>query len=452
MTDKPLAHEEALPLGDEAELTAAEYAFRLGDPRGVDDLRTIARRVAEVDDPLPEAIAAFRDALAREPTDEDLRDWTRALADELAKPDGNRNKVMARIRELARAIDKPSSRRDAAKQVLELLADNRPLIPAFPPDETPAARAWMLNRWLPEGRVSMFSGKQGWGKSHIALLLAAAVAGGAERWMRQETEDERAPDVQGGRGVAVWGSWEDEPDELWRRLAKVHASFGHPVDVGKRLHFLDLAQHGPLWAPNTKDGHISTRAEITPTGEGLRRYCEKAGARLLVIDPLSAAYLGDESAQGLVRSFMADWDGWSREHNVTTLFISHPPKYASDTGATFMGAVAWEAGARAAWFLNEAEQPLTPQEKKDNKEPSRALYLECVKTNYGPRPRRIWLAKDPEGLPHEVPPPEWAVGKRVYFEHSDQWPQEDRCPTENKNGAGAFAQQAVEEGFYDSMV
>ena len=205
MTDKPLAHEEALPLGDEAELTAAEYAFRLGDPRGVDDLRTIARRVAEVDDPLPEAIAAFRDALAREPTDEDLRDWTRALADELAKPDGNRNKVMARIRELARAIDKPSSRRDAAKQVLELLADNRPLIPAFPPDETPAARAWMLNRWLPEGRVSMFSGKQGWGKSHIALLLAAAVAGGAERWMRQETEGRNARPMCRGDGVSPFG-------------------------------------------------------------------------------------------------------------------------------------------------------------------------------------------------------------------------------------------------------
>ena len=444
MTDQTLDHEEALPLGDELALSAAEHAFRVGEPQGIADVRAIARRVAEVDDPLPEAIAALRDALAREPTDEDLGDWARDIADELGKPDGKRNKVLPRIREMARAIDKPANKREAAKQVLELLVHNRPLAPVFPPAETPLPRAWLLPRWLPEGRVCLFSGKQGWGKSHIALLLAAAVAGGEPQWMRQETSDERAPDVKGGQGVAVWASWEDEPDELWRRLAKVHTPT-RTVAVGDRLHFLDLAQHGPVWAP-TKSAHISSRAELTPTGENLRRYCEQVGARLLVLDPLSAAYVGDESAQGLVRSFVADWDGWSREHNITTIFISHPPKYANDTGATFMGAVAWEAGARSAWFLNEAEEKTTRADK--DTEPASALYLECVKTNYGPRPRRIWLAKDPEGLPYEVEPPEWAVNKRGYFEHPDQWPHDNKLD----NGNGAAPPPGERQGFYDELV
>ena len=56
--------------------------------------------------------------------------------------------------------------------------------------------------------------------------------------------------------------------------------------------------------------HVQTVAELTAAGRRLRRLCERVGARLLVVDPLAAAYGSDENTRGLVRQYMASWDAW----------------------------------------------------------------------------------------------------------------------------------------------
>ena len=141
---------------------------------------------------------------------------------------------------------------------------------------------------------------------------------------------------------------------------------------------------------------------------------ESANARLLVIDPLAAAYAGDENARGLVRAYMSDWDGWGREAGCAVMMIAHPPKFAHETGVTYSGSTDWEAAARTAWFIGQADESEGwSQKTKAAKvaagvKPGRALYLEVTKSNYGPAPRRVWLDKDSDGLPHEVRPPTWS--------------------------------------------
>ena len=85
----------------------------------------------------------------------------------------------------------------------------------------------------------------------------------------------------------VYASWEDEPEEVWRRLSAISSQTAAPWVTPERLaqlHVADMAGHGPIWAPNGSR-HISAMATITEAGQELRRRCEELGARLLVLDP-----------------------------------------------------------------------------------------------------------------------------------------------------------------------
>ena len=106
---------------------------------------------------------------------------------------------------------------------------------------------------------------------------------------------DRNPDVdilRLGNGVSsdgdcvVYASWEDEPEEIYRRLADISgnpAPWATPARLD-RLHLIDMAGLGPIWAPES-GRHISTLAEITAAGQKVRRHCEEYGAHLLILDP-----------------------------------------------------------------------------------------------------------------------------------------------------------------------
>ena len=386
--------------------------------------------------PEAEALAA---ALAA--WDGTLAAWERLSA--LAAPSANVDAVRDAGEDLARALgaipeaeDADGARRtaeDARGQLARALADVRPLAVSQAAAESPPPREWMLWDWLPTGRVAIFTGKQGWGKSHIGFMLAAAIAAGRKRWIRAKTKDERAPLYPAKAAPVVWATWEDEPAELWRRLERIQNATGGPLEVADRLKVVDLARYGPLWESG---GHIATKAKLTGAGAALRALCESAKARLLVIDPLAAAYAGDENARGLVRAYMSDWDGWGREAGCAVMMIAHPPKSAHETGVTYSGSTDWEAAARTAWFIGQADESAGWARKKKEAnaaagvKPGRALYLEVTKSNYGPPPRRVWLDKDPDGLPFEVRPPTWAD------DYCDAHKEQDKAAA--KNGGDTY--------------
>ena len=263
------------------------------------------------------------------------------------------------------------------------LAD-RPLSPLGPPvnaDWTAPAKAveWLVEGWLPAGRVALFSGEGGRGKSKLALMLALGLANrDAKHWLYG------GPGLAKG-GAVTFASWEDGTDDTRRRMndwPDLHYGGNASLeDLGDRLAFMDCAEHGPAWAPAADgSGHTSTIGELTRTGAAIRAEAERRESALLILDPLAAAFACNENDRGIVRQFMASWDGWARKTGCAVLLIAHPPK---TQGADYSGSTDWHGAARAVWKLG--------LEKRPDIEDAVATKFECIKSNYGAAPEPLML-------------------------------------------------------------
>ena len=147
--------------------------------------------------------------------------------------------------------------------------------------------------------------------------------------------------------------------------------------------------------------------ELTTTGERVRRLCEQVDARLLILDPLAAAYAADENARGLVRAFVSHWDAWAQANDCAVMLLAHPPKSA---GLTYAGSTDWQGAVRALWTLQ-------PETTKAEDPAPRAWKLEFIKGNYGPRPEPIGLHWDAShgGL-------RWRVTDADHAAHQGRYP------------------------------
>ncbi len=249
----------------------------------------------------------------------------------------------------------------------------------------PEPRQWLIDGRLPAGRVALLTGEGGAGKSRLALQLAAGVASGGDdgEWISSPGRMMRLGNAVPMDGAnVVFASWEDEPEEFYRRLHQISGNVAPWVKPERleKLRIVNLVGEGPVWAP-PQGRHISTMADLTVTGERLRRLCEQENARLLVLDPLAAAYAADENARGLVRAFVSHWDAWGQANNCAVLILAHPPKSA---GMSYAGSTDWQGAARALWTL-QAEIDKSPEPGP------RTWKLEFVKGNYGPRPEPLQL-------------------------------------------------------------
>jgi len=235
----------------------------------------------------------------------------------------------------------------------------KPLRVATWGEATPLARQWLVEDWLPAGRVTMLTGEGGAGKSRLALQLASGVASGGTSdgaWLQSPPGLLRLGNAVPQEGApVVFASWEDEPDEFYRRLHQISgraAPWVTPERV-KNLQIVNMMGEGPVWAPS-QGSHISSMAALTVTGDRLRRFCERAGARLLIVDPLAAAYASQENTRGLVRAFVSHWDDWAQEQNCTILLLAHPPK---SSAYNYAGSTDWLGAVRALWSLQRSTQP-----------------------------------------------------------------------------------------------
>ena len=252
----------------------------------------------------------------------------------------------------------------------------------------PEPRQWLIDDKLPAGRVTLLTGEGGAGKSRLMLQMGAGVASGGDNgvWISSPSPVLRLGNAVPPDGASVvFASWEDEPAEFYRRLHQISGNAAPWVKPERleNLHIVNLVGEGPVWAP-PQGRHISTMAELTVTGERLRRLCEQEDARLLVLDPLAAAYAADENARGLVRAFVSHWDAWAQATRCAVMILAHPPKSA---GLAYAGSTDWQGAVRALWALQ-------PETSKTEDPAPRTWKLEFIKGNYGPKPEPLTLTWD----------------------------------------------------------
>lgn len=307
--------------------------------------------------------------------------WNEGAARELDETD---------IAEITKAFrsGSPEQKRHALAQIEILLRKEEIGVPQVISDWnfTVPDREWLIPDWLPAGRIGLLTGEGEKGKSLLALQLAAHMAAGGGLWLGRGIEKSMPPVSD---GVVVIAHWEDEAEEIRRRLGWIEAvekpdAAGSPITerVKKKLQYVDLARFGPLWGRIGEGRHAQTG--LTPTGRRLRELCKDA--KLLILDPLINAFGADENANEHAAHFMADWGGWAREEGCSVLLCHHPPKSdAEDHG--FRGASAWSAEARFHWQL-------TDQQVGEDEDKHRVDLLRCRKASYALRPAPVYLQKD----------------------------------------------------------
>ena len=233
--------------------------------------------------------------------------------------------------------------------------------------DPPPPREWIVHDWLPADRVALLAGPGEAGKSRLCLQLAASVATGRP-WI---AGSDLRPDRAFAGSTVVVASWEDEPVQLERVLRG--GIVDDVADLDGRVRMLDMAGAGPMWAPDPVD----RLGRLLPAGEWARAYCERVGARLLVIDTLAAAYADSENDRARVWHFVSDWDAWAGRSSCAVMLVAQPSK----AGLIYSGSTDWIGAVRTAWTLAG----------EDTADKRAATRLRVLKSNYAAKPEAMSL-------------------------------------------------------------
>ena len=308
--------------------------------------------------------------------------------------------------------DDPELRKEVLRKRGEIFDTLRVLNNKISPQSTPAIvqwddipdvdREWLIDPWLPANTVTMFTGEGGAGKSWLTLQAVCQVCCGF-RDAYLDPHFRKDADVTTRRDV-VFATYEDEPAEIKRRLQAL--ANGMPwiensLDTIKRyLHIVDMRGIGSVWGPGMGK-HIQNTGDLLAAGEDLRAICKEKEASLLVMDPLSGAFGGNENDRTAVYDFVSSFRGWGDTAKCAMLVIGHLPKSQEGKAAGFSGSTAWEASARSMWMLAKKEFTEGKDKKKDKenegKEAKHYWTLEHTKSNYAPIQQPVYLAKRKQG-------------------------------------------------------
>ena len=228
---------------------------------------------------------------------------------------------------------------------------------------------------LSVGECAILASAGGLGKSTWTLEVAAAAVGAAELG----ADYGAACGLRVAAGPVLLVSFEDAPARIAHRLTWMHP--GGAVPRGA-LHV--APDPAPLWlAAADRGGESHAGAQW----DALWRAVRSLGARLVVIDPVSAA-LADVSTTetGPVRAFLRALTAEAEAAGAGVLLVAHDTKAArnaaargEDPGAGIVaGSAAWYDGARGV--LSLMRDPGSGDDR----------LLECVKANYG---RTGWGAR-----------------------------------------------------------
>ena len=351
-----------------------------------------------MNDTLAKRVKAFAEG-GREDVDELLADVWRGLTDEQVEATDRQADAVDLVAQVSKAIDaggdwRSSLRADAgfAKR-LGAMCEPRPKARAVPDiTENPPTRLLALSDGdkakrgavLSAGGVCLLAGEGGVGKSAYAAAVALGVARvGDGQW--GSLGDGL---LWGEGGAALVATWEDALPVTARRLRQL-AELRGGGDWDRalhRVHLLDLAGR-PLYGPSES---YNARPVQLSGWRTLWGEAERAGAKLIVIDPATSAYCGVGHGVAEVREFMQTLGIEAAERGVGVLLVAHSTKEgrarsALDPGKV-AGSAAWTDAARGvltlSWGEGEGERVLGVS--KANHGPSRLeADVDAVKHKHG---------------------------------------------------------------------
>jgi len=254
----------------------------------------------------------------------------------------------------------------------------------------PLPQRWVLDEFLPLGIVAAIVAQGGAGKSQLLMQLCYSVATGmalAGQWAVGET------------GTVLMLCAEDSPEEIHRRVHRIHKQLGSGFAASMQKQLKDNFLIRSLTGMDVLLTQATQKNEVVRTvlAEKLLLTAQQAkNLKLIIIDPASRFRGGDENSNLHATRFVQTLEYLALSTGATVLIAHHTGKGATNSRETSQdasrGASALTDGIR--WQL--ALTPLTSVSKsyKDLPPHARHLYMEAklVKTNYtAPQPEVLLL-------------------------------------------------------------
>ena len=311
-------------------------------------------------------------------------------------------------------------------------------------------RRWLFHPWIPEGEVTLCTGQGGVGKSFLFLQFAHMLAAGysdenlsdGEQHYHYFLQPNLKPDCWGDGKSVVYASYEDNVNEIKRRQNTIFSTFEWAEDRAKSIygnfHPAPMRQLGPLWGPE-HGRHIQTRSQALEAAIRLKKTCKVKEAKLLILDPLSAGFYGDENSKAEAYAFINFWSAWAEETGTAVLIGAHLPKGRESRRSGYSGTAAWEGAVRSLFTLDrfDINEDEDGERKKDgNKNCPRRWYYAIlgIKGNYAlTAGREIPIVRGEHGTIHhtgeQTPVKEQEKAHEFYAKSKEQIP----APTDEED-------------------
>ena len=187
----------------------------------------------------------------------------------------------------------------------------------------PEPTEWLWPGWLARGKLHILAGAPGQGKTTIALSFAATISSGG-KW------PDKTQSQQGK--ILIWSGEDDAADTLLPRLLAAGA-------IVSNIYFVQGSK---------KYGKLEPFDPSTDM-EKLLEEAEKLGnVKLIIIDPIVSAIVGDSHKNTEVRRGLQPLVDLGQRLNAAILGISHFSKggQGSDPAQRVVGSIAFTAVAR----------------------------------------------------------------------------------------------------------
>lgn len=234
----------------------------------------------------------------------------------------------------SRLVDQAQRRLDAARAAREAISREGEVVLLNGVDVKPEPVRWLWPGWLALGKLHIFAGAPGQGKTTIALALAATVTRGG-----------RLPDgtvCQSGN-VLIWSGEDDPADTLLPRLIAMSADL-------RRVCFVQGARIDGQIVP------FDPARDIAQLADAAGRI---GGAKLLILDPVVSAVTGDSHKNTEVRRALQPVVELASTLGAAVLGISHFGKGSAGRDPTerVVGSVAFGAVARVVLVAAKVKGP-----------------------------------------------------------------------------------------------